>query len=206
MLRKILGILLCIVICLIAPIIVEDIIVNGIFGYAIDTYLGKEEWFSFYGSYLGAIITIGIFFITLRNEKKQIINEIRAQKTKEKFTAERETAKEIVSLMALDKFYSDPCSEISFSAVNIIKNDIRRVKLLRELVKDNAFLNKVDACINYYEKVIANEIDETCIVVTVVRPAIDKLKEYYLKCGIDEEYLDFLKRIEDRELQELLGK
>lgn len=203
--KKILGILLCIAVCLGAPIIVEDIIVNGIFGYVIDTYLGSGEWFSFYGSYLGALITIVIFFLTLHNEKKQIINEIKSQKAKEKYSSAKEIAKEIVSLLALDKFYLDPCAEISFSALDILKNDIRRVKLLKVLVQDDVFQSKVNVCISDYEKIIEKEIDEDNITLTVLRPTVERLKKYYSESGIDEEYLALLNRIDAKEFQELTG-
>lgn len=207
MLKKILKGILFIVICtgisVCIPVIVEEIIVNGICGFKVSTYLGNEEWFSFYGSYLGSIITIAIFFITLRKDKKQIIGEIKKQKIKEKYSSEKEVAKEIVSLLALDKYYSDPCREISFSAVNIFRNDIRRVELLMEDLIDYEFTNKVNQCLKKYKNTDLNNADRSTITITKLIEDINKLKDYYLKCEIDEAYLDFLKEINEKETQEL---
>lgn len=64
-----------VIICslIIAPLGVEYLIANGIFGYTFpNSIFENSEWFAFWGSYLGSIITVIVLFITIRYNKKEM--------------------------------------------------------------------------------------------------------------------------------------
>lgn len=53
------------------PLLVEKIVVDGIGIVLFTTQFENELWFSFWGSYLGAIITVIVLFITIQYNKKE---------------------------------------------------------------------------------------------------------------------------------------
>lgn len=59
------------------PLLVEKIVVDGIGIVLFTTQFENELWFSFWGSYLGAIITIVVLFITIQYNKKETNNRLK---------------------------------------------------------------------------------------------------------------------------------
>lgn len=59
------------------PLLVEKIVVDGIGIVLFTTQFENELWFSFWGSYLGAIITVIVLFITIRYNKKETNNRLK---------------------------------------------------------------------------------------------------------------------------------
>lgn len=72
MVKFILWIVIC-VILLIVPLIIEKVIVNEkIFFFKMpESVLGNEQWFSFWGSYLGALITLVVMMITIKYNNQE---------------------------------------------------------------------------------------------------------------------------------------
>ena len=59
------------------PLLVEKIVVDGIGIVLFTTQFENELWFSFWGSYLGAIITVIVLFITIQYNKKETNNRLK---------------------------------------------------------------------------------------------------------------------------------
>ena len=59
------------------PLLVEKIVVDGIGIVLFTTQFENDLWFSFWGSYLGAIITVLVLFITIRYNKKETNNRLK---------------------------------------------------------------------------------------------------------------------------------
>lgn len=65
----------------------------------------NETWFSFIGSYVGAIATVVVMFITFKksdDENKKILNK---QKEKYRIDLEKEKLKRIIHVLLLDDYY-----------------------------------------------------------------------------------------------------
>ena len=67
------------------PLILEWIMLNGIFGFFIDTTFDKSVWFSFWGSYVGAVITIGVLIITIRYNQLETEKRLREYEIDRKY-------------------------------------------------------------------------------------------------------------------------
>lgn len=67
------------------PLLVEKIIVDGIGIVLFTTQFENELWFSFWGSYLGAIITVIVLFITIQYNKKDTNNRLKEYEIDRKY-------------------------------------------------------------------------------------------------------------------------
>lgn len=85
--------LLCVVIIIVAPFITEWIIREGF--YRPDTF-DEPTWFSFMGSYLGAIITVIIFFFTICINQISVQDEISRNRKNAEIEREIEKAKRYI--------------------------------------------------------------------------------------------------------------
>lgn len=57
---------------IVLPLGIEKLILNGVFGYTFpNTNFSNEQWFAFWGSYLGSIITVIVLFVTIKYNKSE---------------------------------------------------------------------------------------------------------------------------------------
>lgn len=74
----IIGYLLILLLLLILPLGVEGLIREGICGYTFpNTIFSNDQWFAFWGSYIGAIITVIVLFATIRYNKLETLKMLK---------------------------------------------------------------------------------------------------------------------------------
>ena len=72
------GFFVFVVAMFVFPLWVEKLIRGGIFGYDFpNSIFNNEQWFAFWGSYLGSIITVIVLFVTIRYNKRETENTIK---------------------------------------------------------------------------------------------------------------------------------
>lgn len=65
----------------------------------------NATWFSFMGSYVGAIVTIIVMFITFKKSDKENKKVVELQKRQYEIDAENEKVKKIIHVLLLDDYY-----------------------------------------------------------------------------------------------------
>lgn len=131
-----------IVIIIVAPFITELIIRRGV--YRPNTF-DEQTWFSFMGSYLGAVITVIIFFITVCVNQISLEDEIKRNRKNAEIEREIEKAKYVYNFFTL-RDYRLQDLDMELAEFRRLLSDLIIVKTYLEQVKYNA------APTNDYEK------------------------------------------------------
>ena len=118
-------------IIVIAPYITELIIKKGL--YRPDTF-DENTWFSFMGSYLGAVITVIIFFVTICMNQISIEDEIKRNRKNAEIEREIEKVKYIYNFFTLRDY--------RLQDLEIEKAEFRR--LLSDLIIVKTYLEYVE--------------------------------------------------------------
>lgn len=113
-----------VIIVILFPLCIEGLIINN----DIPSAFTNNEWFSFWGSYSGVLITCLVLFITLRQNSKQIRaglkeTEIRAT-SKEKI----EVADYAYKIISLIDYYPCDVMDVKFNLYNYLVNDFRTLE------------------------------------------------------------------------------
>lgn len=63
---------------LLLPLLIEHWAVNGVFGIEFsNTYFGADMWFPFWGSYIGAVVTVAVLWLTIQYNRKETEKRLR---------------------------------------------------------------------------------------------------------------------------------
>lgn len=171
-----------------------------------------ETWFSFYGSYIGAIISLFVMFITFKKSDYENKKIIRKQKEKFEIDSEKEKIKRIIHVLLLDDYYflnPDTVSEnidrfnkdlsyVEFDTLElgfVLKEDEILFKELLELQKEEVrILNTIIKEIpnvktkDEFNIVKMNAGLELSKIVTLRRSSIKTMYEEYIKKMYDKYY------------------
>mgnify|MGYP004635192517 CR=1 FL=1 len=96
------------------PLIVEMLIREGIFGYKFpNSIFTAEQWFAFWGSYIGSIITVVVLFVTIRLNKKDMQRTLQDYEFQMAYERIKKNIEEIHNYINLNKTSGEPLDELT---------------------------------------------------------------------------------------------
>ena len=94
------------------PLAVEMLIRKGIFGYKFpNSIFTNEQWFAFWGSYIGSIITVVVLLVTIRLNKKDMQNALQDYEFQMSYERTKRNMEEIHNYINLNKTSGEPLDE-----------------------------------------------------------------------------------------------
>lgn len=94
-------ILFIITVIVIFPFVLEWLL----FATPIVSKFKNETWFSFIGSYIGAVVTLVVMFVTFKKSDEETKNLLRRQKKQHEIEMQNEKLLEIIHILLLDNYH-----------------------------------------------------------------------------------------------------
>ncbi|PXV88427.1 hypothetical protein C8E03_108154 [Lachnotalea glycerini] len=151
---KYLPLILVIIIALIFPIMLEFLVIYN----NIPSSFNNSEWFVFWSGYIGSIITILTFYITIRLESKKSRLQLSKQYENSRIEKEIERATKVKNIILLDKYRfnfsnkNDMVDEYkSFSRDFLdIESDLKKMAWINEATSHkNEFFKRLNLIAKY---------------------------------------------------------
>ena len=96
------------------PFIVELLIDRGIFGYKFpNSIFTDEQWFAFWGSYIGSIITVVVLFVSIRLNKKDMKNSLQDYELQMEYERIKKNIAEIHCYLNLNKSFGESMDDVT---------------------------------------------------------------------------------------------
>lgn len=93
--------ILVLILIIIAPFATEIIIKYG--PYRAKSF-NNDTWFSFMGSYIGAVVTLGIMFVTFKKSEKEYKRNLKQQKKQYEIGLQKERLDRIIQVLLLNNY------------------------------------------------------------------------------------------------------
>lgn len=175
--------ILCVIAIIIFPFLLELIL----FFTPVVSKFSNEAWFSFTGSYIGAVVTLEVMYITFKKSDEENKNLIIQQKKQHDIDRENEKLSKIIHVLLLDGYYFlDPdtvCENMDrfLGDLHYVQFDTLKFKYMTH--KDEKLMDEL-LKLQMEEVKIINEMQENTPHVDSQQKAKD-LKRIFMKSGLE---------------------
>lgn len=152
--RNIPLVLIVISIILIFPIFLECLI-NSI---NIPTGFQSKDWFAFWGSYLGTIVSLFIFWLTITENKKNTEARLDEFEKKQNYENQINRISHIYSEISLKKYRLMGAID-NYKLGGVLKYDFLDLRLEINLIGESEYKNMLKSIVDQYEVIIGEMIN-----------------------------------------------